>query len=274
MARQTNKVAGASFGVAGAITLLILNIYPPQNPFWPYFAYTLVIPGSWVTAILLQKPARDFLSERYDNLRAVRVPITALIVFVFVILGGVWMRYLPPPPGAQGRYAPQPDSQPTPAVDRVTTIVAVPAPGSPPTLTSPNPMPPVKEEPTLKLPGATVQEPPAAKARQSIPPSEVLAGNRCDVLARLIPIGRTLDDRCRSTDCANETDVKQWTDAALTHVRQNFPTAIIVAFENPPQQGWVVNDFPAAGPKLRMLHDLNWRWPYLIRVIGSPACSA
>jgi hypothetical protein len=101
---------------------------------------------------------------------------------------------------------------------------------------------------------------------------KTIAG-RCEDLATLVALGRSLDEICRKTRCGNEAEIAKWTeDVRGRIVRHEFPASVLVAFDNPPQQGWAVSGFPASGPKLAILHNVNWRWQFLIRVISSPEC--
>jgi hypothetical protein len=257
-----------NWAVAGAITMTVVSTYPPGGPVWRYLAYTAV-PVCWLVAGLMQPGVLHRISEWYGDRGPARVPIAVGGAMLSTVMLVLWVLYLP-----------------NSSISRSATSQERSDQGSQPLVVAPVVNLPEAPE-RSPAQNAIVGEPVQARSQsaETAPPAEPpvpspprnarifsVPGNPCDQITSLIPEGRALDDTCRATECTNVVAIADWTANARTTLA-TMPAAVRLAFDNPPQQAWVVHGFPASGPRLRFLHDLNWRWQFLLRVLGSPTCS-
>src|SRR5262245_32793672 len=97
--RSVRRFEHTVLGVAGTVTLAIFSLYPPQGPVARYVAYAVVLPLTWVIALLLQGWVRRWIAQRYDqmdpSMRVLSASAVAFVVISYVVAASAFM---PNPP--------------------------------------------------------------------------------------------------------------------------------------------------------------------------------
>jgi hypothetical protein len=203
----------------------------------------------WVVFVVV-----DSLPVSAHRRRSLQYRVLSTLL-VAVLCGAAWWLLI-----ARNRSAPPTAAQQQPAPSQSPPVVTPsPTTAAPPTS---EPLPP-KQNP---------QPPPI---RNAVPktPAAISGAAKCEALGAFIERGRKLDAKCRTSDCANERDIADWTKEVRSFLKQHLTPREVIEFDSPPQQNWAVHDFPATGPKLRTLHELYGRWNMLREFLSRVDCS-